>query len=256
VFIAHVASSEGDTASFSSTATGDISIVDARVVDDPAGGMIVLPPGFNISPSIIGPNQTVVEQSGSGALVFSGTGAISGTGASTVVSMSSNLSGTAVPAGVADGAETVFGGIQFINNFELAVIVTVRFDYSHWASASVTNPLLETVSDVFFDVEFLETSGGDINSPCTAGFLVDSQFFGLVAPPDDITPANADFIEQSVTIPPGSTCAYNALIQTGGKAMAIAPPPKQENIPTLGTWGIIVLVLGLFLVGVRQVLYR
>ena len=253
VLITQVASGGSNTASFTSTGSGEISIVGFR---DVAGAPIMVPPGFDIFPSTVGPNQGVLEESGSGILTFAGTAGVSGSGASTMVSISSNLGGTAVPAGVADGVETVTGAIQFINNSAHAVEVTVRFSYDYWAGASVTDPVLETVSDVFYNVEFQEATGGDPNSPCTGGLLVDEDMFGLGAPPDDITPAIANFLDRSVTIPEGANCIYTALVQTGGKAMAIAPLQPAAIIPTLGLWGAALLVLGLLLVGIRRMMLR
>ena len=239
-----------NTASFSTAGSGVISIVDIK---DVAGASIPPPPGLNIHPFFVGPDHVVVEKSGSGALTFAGSAGIIGSGASTTVSAASDLSGTAVPAGVAEGIETTSGSIQFINNSGQAVEVTVRFDYTASASATVTDAALETVSRVFYDVEFQETLGGDPDSPCTGGILVDVEIPSFGAPPDTTAPTVANFLQRTVTIPAGSTCSYSSLVQTAGRAEAKAPPQPIASVPTLGTWAAGLLALILLLAGIRRV---
>jgi len=242
--------SAANTASFIARGSGDISIVEIR---DASGSPVTALPDFDIFPSVAGPVPMEVEKTGSGVLAFAGSAGSAGSDVTTTVSIASDLSGSAVPVGVSNGIETVLGSIQFINNSGQAVEVTVRFDYGAFASATVTDAALETVSLVFYDIEFQESRGGDSNSPCIGGILVEAdETPGFGAPPDAEKSVPAAFFERTMTIPNGSTCDYTALVQTSGRAEAIAPTAPAQPIPTLGLWATTLMAVLLMLLGIRK----
>ncbi|MEL7210823.1 MAG: hypothetical protein AAGK32_21730, partial [Actinomycetota bacterium] len=138
-----------------------------------------LPTGVTISPFATG-GPTTVEQSGSGALGFAGSFTSSGAGLTAAATASSDMTATATPAGVADGLETGAASIQVINSSQVTIQVTVRFDYTRTAAASVTDPALESVTDGLADVELSEASGGG-PSPCNTSFIVDEEVSGVAA---------------------------------------------------------------------------
>ena len=142
------------------------------------------------------------------------------------------------------GIETVSGSIQFINNSGATVQVTVEFAAAISAMGSVTDPALESVSNVFYGVEFSESSGGDPNSPCTGGLFLDQQAYGLGAPPNTALGPLGTPAMRTASIPDGSTCSFNFLVQTGGRAAALPAVPLLTG-PQLAF-----LALALLLVGV------
>lgn len=202
-------------ASFDIQTAAHLSIVQ---INEPGGQPLEQAPnGFRINGSTNG-GPTTIELSGTGVLNFNGSFATSGTGLATVVDLDSAISATVVPAGVADGFETAVGGIQFINDSQSPIEVTVRVDPLVTAFASITDPALASVTNLFYDVEFSQTIGGNANSPCTGGILLDLQDFNIAAQPDVQVGPLGSPATSTITIPASSTCSYNLLVQAGARA--------------------------------------
>ncbi len=235
-----------NTASFKVTSSGQLTIT--GLADGAGNPLAIVPAGLTIVANAQTGIATTVEESGTGALNFAGVFTASGSGTlGATVNMTSDVSGQAVPGGAAEGFETSAGGIQFLNNSGAPVQVTVSFTATTSAMGSVTDPVLESVSGVFFDLEFSQSLGGDANSPCPTQILVDQETRNLGAPPDFATGPLAAPAMRTVTIPNGSTCAYNVLVQTGGRAAAMAPVPFMSPVQ-LAILALLVLLGGVAVV--------